>query len=140
MNKYFKDNKIQDRFDKLIDKKVLMKTLTGSEDGKREDGKSHSNRNLVNSMNPIDFLGVSTMGSTIKEGDGMPTLSWNHQAYEQGEHKSGTIDPDTTDTTLLSNWSFSPRHYVTSGRKGGGTLCSVIGGNPDDSFKGGTEK
>ena len=44
------------------------------------------------------------------------------------------------DTTLLSNWSFSPRHYVTSGRKGGGTLCSVIGGNPDDSFKGGTEK
>ena len=140
LNKYFKDNKIQDRFDKLIDKKVLMKTLTGSEDGKREDGKSHSNRNLVNSMNPIDFLGVSTMGSTIKEGGGMPTLSWNHQAYEQGEHKSGTIDPDTTDTTLLSNWSFSPRHYVTSGRKGGGTLCSVIGGNPDDSFKGGTEK
>ncbi len=36
LNKYFKENKIQDRFDKLIDKKVMMKTLTGSEDGKKK--------------------------------------------------------------------------------------------------------
>ena len=117
-----------------------MKTLTGSEDGKRANGKSHTNRNLVRTMGPLQLLGVSTMGSTIKEGNGMPSLSWNHQAYEQGKHKSGTIDPDTTDTTLLSNWSYSSRYFVTSARQGGGTLCSVIGGTPDDSFKGGTEE
>ena len=140
LNKYFKENKIQERFDKLIDKKVMMKTLTGSEDGKRANGKSHTNRNLVRTMGPLQLLGVSTMGSTIKEGNGMPSLSWNHQAYEQGKHKSGTIDPDTTDTTLLSNWSYSSRYFVTSARQGGGTLCSVIGGTPDDSFKGGTEE
>ncbi len=119
---------INERFEKVIDRKALSKTITGSEDGTKADGSKHSNANMAQKCDPMEFLNLATVGSVIREGQGMPSLSWNHQSYENGKYHSETIEADDKDMTNLACWGFLARMYRSSGRaKGGGILTTGTG-------------
>ena len=131
MKGWMKDNDIEARFEECIDRSKLTEKLTGSTDGKytNEDGneQNHSNANVAQKCNPLEFIGIASFASSVKEGNGMPSLLWNHQSYEDGEYHSETTDPADTDMTDLSNWGFSTRLWATSSRDGGGILATGTG-------------
>jgi len=131
MRGWMKENGIQDEFETCIDRSKLSEELTGSSDGTYtiEGGKTkkHSNANLASGCNPLEFLGITSFASTVREGRGMPSLLWNHQSYESGEYHSETTDPEDTDMTSLANWGFSSRLWATSSRDGGGILATGTG-------------
>jgi len=113
---------INERFEKSIDRVKLRKIITGSED------KQHSNTNMARKCDPIEFINLATIGSVIREGQGMPSLAWNHQEYKNGDYKSETVEPDDVDMTNLACWGFLSRMYRSSGRaKGGGILTTGTG-------------
>jgi len=119
---------INDIFEEVIDREELALTLTGSKKGKNKDGTTHSNANMAKSCDPIEFLNLATVGSVIREGQGMPSLSWNHQEYNNGEYHSETVEADERDMTNLACWGFLSRMYRSSGRaKGGGILTTGTG-------------
>ena len=128
---WMKENNIQNRFEECIDRTKLTKSLTGTDDGNytSKDGeeRKHSNANLASGCNPLEFMGMTSFASSVKEGKGMPSLLWNHQSYEDNDYQSETTDPNDTDMTDLSNWGFSSRLWVTSGRQGGGILATGTG-------------
>ena len=131
MRTWMKENKIQDEFETCIDRSKLSENLTGSSDGtyttKDGETKKHSNTNLASGCNALEFLGITSFASTVKEGRGMPSLLWNHQSYEGGEYHSETTDPEDTDMSNLANWGFSSRLWATSSRDGGGILATGTG-------------
>ena len=131
MTTWMKENGVKDEFEECVDRSELNKQLTGSTDGTYtdEDGnqKKHTNVNLASGCNPLEFLGMMSFTSSVKEGKGMPSLKWNHQSYENGKYHGETIDPADTDMTDMSNWGFSSRLWVTSGREGGGMLATGTG-------------
>ena len=128
---WMKKSKIQSKFEECIDRTKLIKSLTGTDDGKYttkdDEERKHSNANLAQSSGPLDFMGLTSFASTVKEGTGMPSLLWNHQSYEDNDYQSATTDPDDTDMTDIANWGFSSRLFVTSGRQGGGILATGTG-------------
>ena len=128
LKKWMKDNKINERLDKCVDRKEFIKQLTGSEDGyyTDEDGnrRRHSNTLIAQNSNPIEMINIMSFGSTVKEGQGMPSLAWNHQSYEDGEYHTETVNPNDEDMTNLACWGFSSRMYVSSSRNGGGILST----------------
>jgi hypothetical protein len=128
---WMKKNNIQNRFEECIDRTKLTKSLTGTDDGnyttKGDEERKHSNANLASGCNPLEFMGMTSFASSVKEGKGMPSLLWNHQSYEDNDYQSATTDPGDTDMTDLSNWGFSSRLFVTSGRQGGGILATGTG-------------
>lgn len=131
MNDWMKENNIQNRFEECIDRSKLTEQMTGSTDGRYtdEDGneQKHDNTNLAQGCTPLEFMGIASFASSVKEGKGMPSLLWNHQSYEDGEYHSETTNPDDTDMTDLSNWGFSSRLWATSSRDGGGILATGTG-------------
>ena len=131
MQSWMKENNIQNKFEECIDRTKLTKTLTGTDSGKytskNGEERKHSNSNLAAGCNPLEFMGMTSFASSVKEGRGMPSLLWNHQSYEDNDYQSATTDPDDTDMTDLSNWGFSSRLWVTSGRQGGGILATGTG-------------
>ena len=119
---------INDRFEEVIDRKALLKAITGREDGTNADGGRHSNSNMAQGCNAIEFLNLATVGSVIREGQGMPSLSWNHQSYEDGQYHDETVEADDHDMTNLACWGFLSRMYRSSGRAmGGGILTTGTG-------------
>ena len=128
---WMQENNIQSRFEECIDRTKLTNTLTGTDNGKysTEDGqeRKHSNANLAAGCSPLEFMGIASFGSSVKEGKGMPSLLWNHQSYEDNDYQSATTDPGDTDMTDIANWGFSSRLFVTSGRQGGGILATGTG-------------
>ena len=125
------DPSLSNRWVEIVDREQLMMSLTGTEDGKYTDGegneRSQSNSAIVRSMGPLEFLSLSSLASTIKEGQGLPSLSHNHQRYEDGEYHSETISPENTDMTDLANWGFQFRTFRTAGRRGGGAQLTGTG-------------
>jgi hypothetical protein len=119
---------INERFEAVIDREELARVITGTKDGKKKDGTTHSNTNMARKCDPIEFLNLATVGSVIREGQGMPSLSWNHQSYENGEYQDETVEADDHDMTNLGCWGFLSRMYRSSGRaKGGGILTTGTG-------------
>ena len=122
---------LNDRFEKVIDREQLMIHLTGTKDGKYQDKdgntRQHSNANLAKTMDAIETLNIISLASSIKEGQGMPSLAHNHQSHEDGKYDSTTVEPDETDMTDLANWGFQMRMYVTKGRAGGGAQLAGTG-------------
>jgi hypothetical protein len=119
---------LNDRFEEIIDREALSKAITGSEDGTNADGSRHSNSNMSQGCNAIEFLNLVTVGSVIREGQGMPSLSWNHQSYEDGQYHDETVEADDHDMTNLACWGFLSRMYRSSGRAmGGGILTTGTG-------------
>jgi hypothetical protein len=131
LNTFMKESGLNDEMEGVIDRSQLTKHLTGSTDGKyeTEDGKgqTHTNTKIASSAGPLEFLGLMTFASSVKEGKGMPSLKWNHQSYENGEYHGETVDPTETNMADLSNWGFQARLWVTSGREGGGMLATGTG-------------
>ena len=131
MTTWMKESGVQAEFEECIDRTEMNKLLTGSTDGTYTDEegnqKKHTNSNLASGCNPLEFLGIMSFTSSVKEGKGMPSLKWNHQSYENGKYHGETIDPEDTDMTDMSNWGFSSRLWVTSGREGGGMLATGTG-------------
>lgn len=131
MTTWMKENGVKAEFEECIDRSELNKQLSGSTDGTYTDEegnqKKHTNSNLASGCNPLEFLGIMSFTSSVKEGKGMPSLQWNHQSYENGKYHGETIDPVDTDMTDMSNWGFSSRLWVTSGRDGGGMLATGTG-------------
>ena len=119
---------INERFENVIDREELSSVIAGTRDGKKEDGTRHSNSNMARSCDAIEFLNLATVGSVIREGQGMPSLSWNHQEYNNGEYHSETVEADEKDMMNLGCWGFLSRMYRSSGRaKGGGILTTGTG-------------
>jgi hypothetical protein len=119
---------LNDRFEESIDREELALSLTGRKDGKKKDGSRHSNSNMAKKCNAIEFLSLATVGSVIREGQGMPSLSWNHQSYENGEYMSHTVEPTEKNMTNLACWGFLSRMYRSDSRaKGGGILTTGTG-------------
>jgi len=119
---------LNERFENVVDREELALSTTGSKDGKKADGSSHSNSNMARKCNAIEFLNLATVGSVIREGQGMPSLSWNHQSYEDGEYMSHTVEPTEKDMTNLACWGFLSRMYRSDSRaKGGGILSTGTG-------------
>ncbi len=119
---------INERFENVIDREELSSVIAGTADGKKEDGTTHSNSNMARSCDAIEFLNLATVGSVIREGQGMPSLSWNHQEYSNGEYHSETVEANEKDMTNLGCWGFLSRMYRSSGRaKGGGILTTGTG-------------
>ena len=132
IKKWMKDNGIQERLEKCIDRKEFSKQLTGTEDGTYvdENGKTkkHSSKRLADKSDPMETLAIITLGATIKEGNGNPSLDYNHQRYENGEYHSGTVGPSHGDDMMnLANYGMSSRMYRTSGRTGGTILSTGTG-------------
>ena len=131
MKGWMKENNIQNRFEECIDRSKLTEKMTGSTDGNYtdEDGneQKHDNTGLAQKCNPLEFIGITSFASSVREGKGMPSLLWNHQSYEDGEYHSETTNPADTDMTDLSNWGFSSRLWATSSRDGGGILATGTG-------------
>ena len=80
---------------------------------------------LINNI--ILTLNLISLASTIKEGQGMPSLAHNHQSHENGEYSSVTVEPGETDMTDLANWGFQMRMWSTRGRSGGGAQLTGTG-------------
>ena len=139
MKKWMKENNIQNQFEECVNRTKLTEQLTGTPDGtytnKNGETKKHSNKNVAEKCNPLEFIGITSFASSVKEGKGMPSLLWNHQSYEDGTYHSETTNPNDTDMNDLSNWGFSTRIWATSSRDGGGILATGTGeaklkGNP----------
>ncbi len=122
---------LNEQFEEVVDREELMKSLTGTTDGKypTKDGKTrqHSNASLARGADAIELMNLMALTSTIKEGDGMPSLAHNHQSVENGEYVSETVDPNETDMTDLANWGFQMRVFSTKGRAGGGAQLTGTG-------------
>lgn len=131
VKQYIKDNGIQDRLESSIDRTKIVNILTGTDDGTYENSNGdtirHSNTLLAQRADSIELLNIITFLSSVKEGNGMPSLAWNHQSYEDGDYHSETIDPKETDMVNPANWGFQSRMYVTTGRLGGGILTTGTG-------------
>ena len=139
LKKWMNETDIQTQFENCIDRNKLTEKLTGSSDGtytnQNGETKKHSNKNVAEKCNPLEFIGITSFFSSVREGKGMPSLLWNHQSYEDGEYHSETTNPADTDMKDPSNWGVSTRLFVTSGREGGGILATGTGeaklkGNP----------
>ncbi len=128
LKKWMKDNKIDERLEKCVDRKEFTRQLTGSEDGyytdKDGNRRRHSNTLIAQNSDPIEMINIMSFGSTVREGQGMPSLAWNHQSYEDGEYHTETVNPNDEDMTDLACWGFSSRMYVSSSRNGGGILST----------------
>ena len=131
MKGWMKENNIQNRFEECVDRSKLTEKMTGSTNGNYTDAdgneQKHDNTGLAQKCNPLEFMGITSFASSVREGKGMPSLLWNHQSYEDGEYHSETTDPADTDMTDLSNWGFSSRLWATSSRNGGGILATGTG-------------
>ena len=130
---------LNDRFEEVVDRDEMMMTLTGTKDGKYKDKdgneRQHSNASLVRGMDAIEMMNLMALTSTIKEGDGMPSLAHNHQSVENGEYVSETVDPTETDMTDLANWGFQMRIFSTKGRAGGGAQLTGTGESKKHGIK-----